>query len=371
MLHKILKMCRAGHLSGSDINNKIVYLLTIMHRITLLLLVLISGYWKISAFGQTRDTIVFYNGQVLIGDIRNGQFGEITINDVDLKILQVKQYKIKWLTTDNRFRLQTNDKTEHTGRLTKSGKDGWVNITLDNGDTVLTQITDISLIIALEKKFLVGLDGSLTAGFSYAKSSDLGQTNLSSTVHYASDNFDYLVSVSLNGSIDSSKYSRDREDMGLFVTRSIGPSWFLAVSFSYQRNLELNIARRYQEIVGGGNKLFVHQNWTLLATSGLAFNQEKSTGGTSSGLLLEIPVSLRFNFFKYRHPNIQITSIQSVFFSLSQSGRIRFNSNTTFSWELVKNFRLNINPYLNYDNQPPEGNSNYDYGTSVGLTFTF
>jgi len=60
-----------------------------------------------------------------------------------------------------------------------------------------------------------------------------------------------------------------------------------------------------------------------------------------------------------------------VFFSLSQAGRKRFNSNTSFSWELVKNFRININPYLNYDNQPPEGNSNYDYGASIGLTLTF
>ena len=365
-------MCRATRFDGVYINNKIVYLPpSTMHRITLLLLIIISGNWINSAFGQTKDTIAFYNGQVLVGDIRNGQFGEITINDKDLKILQVKQYKIKWLTTDNRFRLQTNDKTEYTGRMNKSDKDGWVYIILDDGDTILTEITNISLIIALEKRFLVGLDGSLTAGFSYAKSSDIGQTNLSSNVHYASDNFDYLASVSLNGSIDSSKYSRDREDLGLFVTRSIGPSWFAAVSFSYQRNLELNIARRYQEILGGGNKLFVRQNWTLLATSGIAFNQEKSTSGTSSGLLLEIPVGLRFNFFKYHHPNIQISSTQTVFFSLTQTGRIRFNSNTTFSWELVKNFRLNINPYLNYDNQPPEGNSHYDYGTSIGLSFTF
>jgi len=342
-----------------------------MYRIILLLLILMTGNWINSAFGQTKDTIVFYNGQVLIGDIRKGQFGEITINDIDLKIQEVKQYKIKWLTTDNRFRLQTNDKTEYTGRLNKSDKEGWVYILLDEGDTILTRITDISQIIAIEKKFLVGLDGSLTAGFSYAKSSDVGQTNLSSNVHYASNKFDYLVSVALNGSIDSSRYSRDREDLGLFVTRNTGPSWFIAVNFNYQRNLELNIARRYQEIIGAGNKLFVHQNWTLLATSGLAFNQEKSTSGTSSGLLLEIPLGLRFNFFKYRHPNIQITSIQSVFFSLTQSGRIRFNSNTSFSWELIKNFRLNINPYLSYDNQPPEGNSNYDYGTSIGLSFTF
>jgi hypothetical protein len=342
-----------------------------MHRIAPLLLIMLTGNWINSAFGQTRDTMVFYNGQVLVGDIRGGAFGEITINDVDFKILQVKQYKIKWLTTNNMFRLETNEKEEFIGRMEKSGKDGWVNIILDNGDTLFRKITDISQIIAIEKRFLEALDGSVSAGFSYAKSSDIGQTNLSATVHYATSKYDYLLSIAMNGSIDSSKYSRDREDIGLFVAKSLGPAWFAAVSLNYQRNLELAIARRYQELIGGGNKIFVRQNWTLLVTSGIAFNQEKSTAGVSSGTLLEIPIGIRFNFFKYRQPNIQINSTQTVFFSLSQAGRKRFNSNTSFSWELVKNFRININPYLNYDNQPPEGNSNYDYGASIGLTLTF
>ena len=342
-----------------------------MHRIASLLLIILTGNWINSAFGQTRDTLVFYNGQVLIGDVRGGAFGEITINDMDFKIMQVKQYKIKWLTTNNMFRLETNEKEEYIGRMEKSGKDGWVNIILDNGDTLFRKITDISQIIAIEKRFLEALDGSVSAGFSYAKSSDIGQTNLSATVHYATNKYDYLLSVAMNGSIDSSKYSRDREDIGLFVAKSLGPAWFAAVSFNYQRNLELAIARRYQELIGGGNKIFVRQNWMLLVTSGIAFNQEKSTAGVASGTLLEIPVGIRFNFFKYRQPNIQINSTQTVFFSLSQTGRKRFNSNTSFSWELIKNFRININPYLTYDNQPPEGNSNYDYGVSIGLTLTF
>src|SRR4030095_12415020 len=226
-----------------------------MRCISCLLLILISGNWLNSAFGQTKDTIVFYNGQVLIGDIRGGAFGEITINDRDLKILQVKQYKIRTLTTDNRFRLETNDKREFMGRLEKAGQDGWVNIVLDNGDTLRTLITDISQIIAIEKKFLVGLDGSLSAGFSYAKSSDIGQVNLSSNIHYATNKVDYLVSVSMNGSIDSSKYSRGREDAGVFIAYSTGPAWFAAASFNYQRNIELSIARRYQELIGGGNKI--------------------------------------------------------------------------------------------------------------------
>ena len=342
-----------------------------MHRITLLLLIVITEILTSSAFGQTKDTIVFYNGQVLIGDIRGGAFGEISINDRDLKILQVKQYKIRTLTTDNRFRLETNDKQEYIGRLEKAGKDGWVNIILDNGDTLLSLITHISQIIAIEKRFLVGLDGNLSAGFSFAKSSGIGQVNLSSNIHYATNKLDYLVSLSMNGSIDSSKYSRDREDAAFFVAYNTGPAWFAAASFNYQRNIELSIARRYQEWIGGGNKVFVRQNWVLMLTSGLAFNQEKSTSGTTSGVLLEIPLGTRFNFFKYQNPNIQITSTQTVYFSLSQKGRVRFSSNTTFSWELIKNFRLNINPYVSYDNQPPEGNSNYDYGVAISLAFTF
>jgi hypothetical protein len=342
-----------------------------MHRIILLLLITFTEILTNPAFGQTKDTVVFVNGQVLIGDIRGGAFGEISINDRDLKILQVKQYKIRTLTTDNIFRLETNDKQEYLGRLEKAKKDGWVNIILENGDTLLTLITDISQIIAIEKKFLVGLDGSLSAGFSYAKSSDIGSVNLSSNVHYATSRLDYLATLSLNGSLDSSEYSRDREDAGIFVAYNTGPAWFAAASFNYQRNIELSIARRYQEWIGGGNKVFVRRHWVLLVTSGLAFNQEKSTAGTTSGLLLEIPIGTRFNFFKYQNPNIQITSTQTVYFSLSQKGRVRFSSSTTFSWELIKNFRLNINPYTSYDNQPPEGNSNYDYGVAISLAFTF
>ena len=341
-----------------------------MHR-TALILLIIAEFLTQPALGQTKDTIVLYGGQVLIGDIRNGAFGEVTINDKDFKILQVKQYKIRTLTTDNRFRLETQNKQEYIGRLEKAGKDGWVNIILDNVDTLSTLITDVSQIIAIEQSFLVGLDGSLSAGFSYAKSSDIGQVNLNSSVHYATNKVDYMVNVSMNGSIDSSKYSRDREDAGVFVAYSTGPAWFAAASFNYQRNIELSIARRYQELIGGGNKIFVRKNWILLVSSGIAFNQEKSTAGATSGLLLEIPVGARFNFFKYQNPNIQISSSQTVFFSLSQKGRVRFSSNTTFSWELIKNFRLNINPYTSYDNQPPEGNSNYDYGVAISLAFTF
>jgi hypothetical protein len=166
----------------------------------------------------------------------------------------------------------------------------------------------------------------------------VGQLNLNSSVLYQTKKFDYELSASAISSIDSSEFSRDQENAAFFVAYSFRPAWFLAGAVGYQRNLELSLASRYQELIGAGNKVFIRKYWQLLAMSGLTFNQETSTSGTYSGLLLEIPITLRFNFYKYRHPNIQINSTKSIFFSLSQKGRFRYDNNTEFSWELVKDF---------------------------------
>lgn len=322
-------------------------------------------------YGQNKDSVFLYNGQVLIGNVTGGRLGEIIIDDRDLKILEVKAYKIKALNTVQHFRIETNSKNNYIGIIKRSSKPGWVEILLDDGTVIPVEITNLSIVIPLEKKFFDRIRGNISAGFSYTKSTAIGQLNASSQIEYATPLLEYLLSISMNGSIDSTGYSRDREEIGLFITYSIGPSWFVATSLNYQRNLELSIARRYQELIGGGNKVFVKKKWQMLALSGVTFNQEKSTSGTSSGLLMEIPFIIQFNFFSYRDPNLQINSTQSAFLSLSQKGRFRYSGNINFSWELFRDFRLNFNPYTNSDNQPPEGNVNFDYGITISLAFKF
>jgi len=378
MLQRIVKLCRDKNWTGviSYESNSFHYYMHLratilkIFRLSLLLYIIIVGGSK-NIYSQQRDSMFLYNGQVLIGKILSGRFGEIVIDDRDLNNIEVKAYKIKKLSTTREFRIETNSKEKHVGIIQASEKPGWVEILTENNIRIPIEIINLDEIIPLEKKFLERLQGNLAAGFSYTKSSTIGQLNLSSEVKYATPLFEYYLSVSMNGSIDSIDYSRDREDISLFVLYSLSPTWFLTAGANYQRNLELSIARRYQELIGGGNKLFIRQHWQLLALSGLTFNQEKSTGGESQGLLIEIPLIIRFNFFKYRHPNLQVSSVQTMSLSLSQKGRFRYANTTSFSWELFKDFRLNINPYLNFDNQPPDASSQTDYGISIGLTFEF
>jgi hypothetical protein len=326
---------------------------------------------SLTTFCQEKDSVFLFNGQVLIGDIKSGQLGEITIDDVDLRIVELKQYKIKRLTSHRRFKVQTQSKEIFFGIMHAGSRDGTVRLQLDGGEDMELTIMDISTVVALEKKFFQRLTGNLSGGFSYTKSSDLGQINFSSNTYYVGERFEHQLSFNMIASIDSGKFSRDREDAGLFSAYNFKSTWFVAGALYYQRNLELSIARRYQQLIGAGNKLFVRRYWQLLILSGMTFNEEKSTSGTASKLLLEVPLNMRFNFFRYRRPNIQVNFTQSGYFSLSEAGRWRYDSNLSFSWEIFHQFYFTFNPYGSYDSKPPEGNSNSDFGVAVSISFKY
>lgn len=339
-----------------------------MRRFLIVLLLVLPA---IRAWSQYTDSLYLYNGQVLIGELQGITLGEVTIDDIDLKMVNVKLYKIRVLRSTRRFKIELDDKELFYGTMHSSGRDGWVEILADNGNTIPIAMERLHLVIPLEKQFFKSLRGNLSAGFSYTKSSGVGQVNLSSTVLYAARKFEYQFSASANYSIDSVSFSRDREDLSLMAGYNITPTWFLSASGSYQRNLELAIARRFQESVGAGNKLFVRRHWQLYGISGLSFNQELSTAGESAGLLLEVPLIFRFNFFQFQHPDIQISSTQAAYLGLTQFGRVRIEGNTSFSWELIRYFYITLNPYTNFDSKPPSGSNKYDYGIVLSITYKF
>jgi Protein of unknown function, DUF481 len=321
---------------------------------------------------QDKDTIILYNGQVLIGAVQGANMGVISIDDIDLKMQNIKMFKIKTLVILERFKIELVDKRILYGSLRSSGKDGRLEIFTDGGERIPINITQIFHLISLDNNFFIRLNGNVAAGLSFTKSSGIGQLNFSANVQYATRHVDYQLLTSSIGSIDSGRYSRDNENFQLIGSYDLGPTWIVAASGQYQRNLELSISHRYLGLIGPGNKLVIQKNWRLLAITGITFSTEKSTEGVSSVLLYEIPIMIQFNYYQFHHPDIQISSTQSVYFSLSQSGRIRYDGGTNFSWQLIRYFYLNVNPYTNYDSKPPAGSgSTFDFGLVVGLSYKF
>lgn len=339
-----------------------------MKRILSLLFFLSVGY---CCFSQEQDTIHLFNGQILIGEIKGAKLGVITIDDKDLKFVKIKMYKIKQLVaTRTQFRLQTNSKKFYYTTLQPSGQPGTI-IIQDGIGTITLPLSEISLLLPIEQGFFKKLNGNFGMGFSFTKSSNIGQMNLNATVYYNTKKVDYQLSMSAIASIDSSTFSRDNENAELFASYALTNAWFLSGSFNYQRNLELSLNRRFQELAGIGNKLVLNRTWQLWALSGLSLGQEKSTQGVET-VTLEVPFMLRFNFFKYQQINMQVYATQTFYVSLTDAGRVRYDGNVNYSHELVHNFYLTINFYSNYDSRPTDANSaTTDFGTSLSVSYKF
>jgi hypothetical protein len=319
-----------------------------------------------------KDTILLYHGERLMGTVQSSSLGSITIDEMDLKMLTIKLLRIKTLIIHDIFKIETIHREIYYGTLRTSGKDGWVDILLTNGSIVPVQITKIYMLTSMDDNILKRMNGNISAGLSFTKSSEIGQVNFSASLQLATRLFNYQLSLSTIASIDSGKYSRDNENAILINSYDLTPTWFLSGAAQYQRNLELSISRRYLFLLGLGNKLIIRKNLRLLATTGVTFSQEKSIEGASSGLLFEIPVMFQFNFYQFEHPDIQISSTQTIYFGISQDGRVRYDGSTNFSWQLIRYFYLNISPYTNFDSHPPAGStSNFDFGIVFGLSYKF
>ncbi len=140
-----------------------------------------------------------------------------------------------------------------------SAKNGCVNILQDTGVLHDNEIMSFNTIFSLDQSFFFS-----TKWFIFhwlllyqIKSTWSGQLKFHRILH--DQVWDYQLSVSMNGTLDSTGYSRDREDASFFTAYTFSPTWFAAINLGYQRNLELDIARRYQQMIGGGNKLMVRQ----------------------------------------------------------------------------------------------------------------
>src|SRR5664279_3332977 len=113
------------------------------------------------ASAQEKDTIILYNGQILIGEVQQSNLGVISIDDIDMKIVNIKLFKIKRLVIRERFKIETIGKEFYFGSMRTTDKEGWVDIHSVDGTTIPLRITHIFELISLEHGFFRRMNGCL------------------------------------------------------------------------------------------------------------------------------------------------------------------------------------------------------------------
>jgi len=319
-----------------------------------------------------KDTIYFLNGTTVIGKIKKIKLGVVTFDPDEANDITVQMIKLRTLAAVRQvFRIETIQGKVYFGQLRPHPNPNYVYF-VGGTDSVTIHVQEISVVYPFKNEILQRFSGNFGLGFNYTKSSDFGRLNFDAKLNYYAKQEVITLSTSGIYTITDTTFSRDREDVSLKWNHYFTTTWFSTIQTQYQRNLELGLDRRFQEGVGAGNKFITSRKVYAWTRGGVVFNQERSTENVNSGTLTELFAQLEFNFFRYTKPKVDFTIAQAMFFSLSQAGRIRNDGEANLNWEIIKDLRLNLSFYNNYDSKPPNvGGTKFDFGWVFGLSFVF
>ncbi|WP_113925964.1 DUF481 domain-containing protein [Cognataquiflexum aquatile] len=324
------------------------------------------------ALAQEKDTLFLRNGQIMVGKLNSISLGIIQFDDMDLSVQNIKYHKIKTIKAGiATYRIQTIDQAVYYGVLKPSTNYG--EVIVDDGLVSKPYpIVNIFNLVSLEKKFIKKIKGTVSLGYSYTKSSDIGRTNIDWNLRFTEQKYQVEFVGSFIFTNNQGVKTRDRESVGLGGYYNLNSVLVAGLGLNYQRNIELGLASRIQQAVGFGRRFLFKSNLQGTLSSGAVINQERSLEGSSSGNLYEIPLQFKLDYFHYAAPNLSFTVFPKAFLGLNQNGRKRFDGETRINWEVIKNLDLGLQFYASYDNQALEGsNTNFDYGIVFNVGYKF
>jgi hypothetical protein len=321
---------------------------------------------------KPNDTLYMNNGQFFIGELKQLKSGKVEFDIDDAALVKIKYDKIKTIKgLSHQYRIETSDRKIIYGQLLPGDKKGILHV--QTPDTVYNiPLEQVSYLTFFNNTSFKTLDGYVSSGFNYTRSSNFGRFTFDGSLTMQAKRYKLDLKGSMFVTKTDSLWIRDRENLTTSGFYILDPWWQIGVFLNYQRNYELGLARRFQEGLGAKFMALNKNNFKITLLSGLVVNQEKNTEGENFDPQIEFPLQIVVEFFKFSKPNIKVNTSQTIYTSLTSWGRIRQDGDFRLSWEIVDDLSLSFQFYHNFDSRPPSGsNSNWDYGTVLGLKYEF
>ncbi|HEX5024254.1 MAG TPA: DUF481 domain-containing protein [Agriterribacter sp.] len=325
----------------------------------------------VAAVSQSKDTLFFNNGDVMVGELKNLTLGKFQFDSDNLNIITIKISKIKTIhAVAHIYRLVTIHRKIYYTTIEPAGK-GDIIINVDGVKQTML-ITEITSITPLNSKTGAFWEGNVSLGYSYTRSSKVGRINSGFTVGCYTRKLEYILQGSVILTQADSALEFDNGSSTLFTNYLLTPFWNASVFVTYQRNLAQGLARRFQEGIGGGINAISSSSIRTKLVTGLVFNQELSVENVKTPTQMELPLILLFSFFRFNNPDLSLNLQQSLYAGITQKGRFRQDAQINLTWKIISDLHLNLQLYDNFDNQPPgENAAKADYGVVFGVTYRF
>jgi len=331
-----------------------------------LLLFLIAG----DLTAAKTDVVIFKNGDHLTGEVKKLERGKLRFKTDATGTIEIEWDEVAHLSSKQTYQVELRNGSLYYGLL-EATPEGQVTKVVGADTAREISNPDLVVITPIKAKFWGRVDGSLSLGYSFTKSSDVTQFTLGTDVTYRSRK--RAVGMKLSAIVTEQETgTTDRFDLGFGYQRIYKKHNFAIGLLSFQRNQELGIDLRTLLAGGPGRFLIKSNNHELVLSGGLAVNREEVADSNEVDNSLEGWGQLSYRFFRYDTPESSISTNLTVLPSITEWDRVRVEFDTTLRQEIFSNFFWDVSLYDSYDSRPPDQeDAANDYGvvTSVGWSF--
>lgn len=324
-------------------------------------------------FSQKTDKILLDNNDWITGEIKQLDYGKVSFKTSAAGTIKIKWDHIYQIKSDKYFEISVGRGEKFFGSLDVTEDDEKYKLLViqDEGDIIL-DMNRIVEMTQIKNRFWTRIDGNLDLGYSYTKGSDVKQWNSSFRIDYRPTN---ALTTLMGNSIYTLQPERDptsKQDFGLSYKYFTSGNFAYSAFGALQQNSELGIDLR-SSIGLGMSKNWLRSNMQrFITTLGFIMNQERGSDDSESQRNFEGLVRMEYRIFRYRDPEINVTSYFDFYPSFTVDDRYRTDLDIQIKYELFSDFYFSVSFYHNLDTKPPESaQSTSDWGvtTSVGYTF--
>ncbi|MCK5705686.1 MAG: DUF481 domain-containing protein [Cyclobacteriaceae bacterium] len=330
-------------------------------------------FYSFPVLSQKTDRVLLDNNDWITGEIKKMDYGKVSFKTDAAGTIQIKWDRIYQIISDKYYEIGLGRGVMYYGSLDiTKGDEKYKVLVITEEEELVIDMNRIVEITPIKNKFWAKMDGNIDMGYSYTKGSEVKQWNSSFRLDYRPENS--ITTISAN-SIFTEQPERDattKQDVSLsykyLMKNNLAYTGFTAL----QQNSELGILLRSSLGVGLSKNWFRSNMQRFITTLGVIINRENASDDTQASINYEGLVRMEYRVFRYRDPEIDVTSYIDFYPSFTIKDRYRTDLDIKVKFEVFNDFYIGFTFYHNLDTKPPESaasKSDWGINSSIGYSF--
>ncbi|MGE0621420.1 MAG: DUF481 domain-containing protein [Pseudomonadales bacterium] len=317
-----------------------------------------------------KTDVVEFAGSRMVGEVKQLDRGKLSFKTDSTGTIEIDWADVTRLETRQQLRVERRNGRVTLASLSPTQADRTLVLDSETGRDEV-EMRDVVAFEPLEDGFWDRLDISTSFGYSFTKSNGVEQLNFSANVSYDTEQRSRQFNATSQVSSSSDADESVRRTVDFNSLRYSNTRYFTGYQIQYEDNDALNLDYRVLGawLLGRAYFPLANQRWrafTGIDISEERFNEQSSRWGS------ELIFGTTIDWYKFRSPELDLSSSIVLFPSITDWGRVRASFDLSLRWEIFDDLFWEVSVYDDfdsraYDSTTDTNDKSNDYGISTSI----